>query len=50
MIHNESGEVLATFDGPDSYAEAKAQEPSKTTEGLTDAQLRAMHAYYKEGK
>ena len=52
VIHDESGEVLATFDGPDSYAEAKAkaQELGMTTDGLTDAQLRAMRAYYKEGK
>ena len=48
VVDDESGEVLVTFDGPDSRAkakaEAKADELGVSKDGITDAQLRALRA------
>ena len=52
VIDDESGDVLATFDGPDSYsqARAKAEELGMTPDGITDNQLSALRYRYKKGK
>lgn len=52
VIHDKAGEVLASFDGPDSFAQASAnaQELGMTTNRITDNQLDAMRERYKKGK
>ena len=52
VIHDKTREVLASFDGPDSFAQAsaKAQELGMTTNRITDNQLDALRERYKKGK
>ena len=52
VIHDKTGEVLCTFDGPDSFAQAKAkcEELGMSTNRVTDNQLDAIREWYKKGK
>ena len=54
VIHDKTGEVLATFEGQtyDAMAKAKdkAAELGMSTDSLTDNQLGAIREWYKKGK
>ena len=54
VIHDETGEVLATFGGltPDAYAKAKAKaiELGMSTDTISDNNLAALRYWYKQGK
>ena len=54
VIHDKSGKVLATFNGPTSkafaQAQAKAVELGMSTDGITDNALDALRYRYNKGK